>query len=67
MTEKRIRQLYNRLMALGYTPFHVDTILQETIGIANITAVDDGQQEEMIKVLEYYERLGTEYLFSYSK
>lgn len=67
VVEKRIKQLYNRLMALGYSPFHVERILQETIGIQDLTSIDDEQQEDLIRVLEQYEKLGTEYMMAYSK
>ncbi len=67
MVEKRIKKLYNRLMALGYSPFHVEFILQETVGIGDIATVDDGRQEDIIRVLEQYEKLGREYQFAYSK
>ncbi len=67
MVEKRIKQLYNRLMALGYSPFHVERILQETIGVQDIATIGVEQQEDLIRVLEQYEKLGTEYLMAYSK
>ncbi|MEG6584137.1 hypothetical protein [Dendrosporobacter sp. 1207_IL3150] len=67
MVEKRIKHLYNRLMALGYSPFHVERILQETIGIQDISTVEYDQQQDLIKVLEEYEKLGTEYMIAYSK
>nr|WP_092075016.1 hypothetical protein [Dendrosporobacter quercicolus]NSL49977.1 hypothetical protein [Dendrosporobacter quercicolus DSM 1736]SDN27045.1 hypothetical protein SAMN04488502_11620 [Dendrosporobacter quercicolus] len=67
MVEKRIKKLYNRLMALGYSPFHVEIILQETIGIPDITSVEGGRKEDIIRVLEQYEKLGTEYMTAYSK
>ena len=67
MVEIRIKKLYNKLMALGYSPFHVEIILQETIGIPDMASVNDGRQEDIIRVLEQYEKLGREYMIAYSK
>ena len=67
MVEIRIKKLYNKFMALGYSPFHVEIILQETIGIPDMASVNDGRQEDIIRVLEQYEKLGREYMIAYSK
>ncbi|MCX7780264.1 MAG: hypothetical protein N2491_04990 [Negativicutes bacterium] len=65
--EQRIKQLCTRLNFLGYCTFEIKIMLREAIGSAKFNIDDDSVCTTVISVLEKYERLGVEYMQSYSK
>lgn len=65
--EKRIKQLCNKLIVLGYSPFQIRRILQDTVGISDMKELTGCEYDLVIDVLEEYEKLGTEYISVYSK
>lgn len=65
MEQNTINQLLKKLSFLGYYPFQIQSIIQE--------ATDNSKPDEssitraIIKALKRYEKLGHEYLLTYSK
>jgi len=65
--EQRINQLRRNLIRLGYYPFEIKNIIKEAIGTIEIEKADHAQLRQLVRVLEGYEKLGREFLTSYSK
>jgi hypothetical protein len=64
---ERIDILLKRLAFLGYYPFQMKQIIQEAIGIVSFEETDYTQRIQIMRALEKYEKLGSEYLCAYSK
>ena len=63
----RIKQLTSRLALFGYCRFEIEAIIKDAIGIASTDNLDISQSLAVISHLEKYERLGLNYLNTYSK
>ena len=65
--EKNIGLLFKRLSFLGYRAFEIKSIVHEATGGSDFNTSDYRQCNVAVLALEKYERLGLEYLNSYSK
>lgn len=65
--KQRILLLLKRLAFLGYCHFEIEGIIKEAIGINHVNGLNDSQEATVIQYLEMYERLGLDYLQTYSK
>jgi hypothetical protein len=65
--EQRIIRLRQKLIRLGYYPFQIKNIVKEAIGNIEVEQADYAQLRQLICTLEGYEKLGHEFVTSYSK
>jgi hypothetical protein len=65
--DKNIGLLFKRLNFLGYRAFEIKSILHEATGGSDFDTSDHRHCNVAVMALEKYERLGLDYLNSYSK
>jgi hypothetical protein len=65
--EWRIKQLIKKLTLLGYCSFEIKSIITDAIGNDSIRDISGAEESLLIRRLEHYERLGSDYLLTYSK
>lgn len=65
--EERIYQLCKKLLALGYYPFQVKSIMQTAMESNDIEKANGAEQLRVVNVLEDYEKLANNFFFAYSK
>ncbi len=67
MNEQYANKLYKRLIFLGYRPFEIKRMVEETIGTYNFEGANSQQRIAAIKAMQRYEKLGSQFLELYSK
>lgn len=65
MMEQHVEKLLKRLSFLGYCAFELKSIIQEATSKDNLGVFTPNNKA--IRVLEKYEKLGSDYLLAYSK
>ncbi len=65
--EENIKRLLKRLMFLGYKPFQIRNIVSEAVGEQPWMKKSRRQNARVMKTLQKYEKLGNEFLVSFSK
>ncbi|HWR37937.1 MAG TPA: hypothetical protein VN611_00435 [Patescibacteria group bacterium] len=63
--EQRTDELYKRLSFLGYCQFQIKNIVHEALDIVNNE--ETRFDERVVDALEKYEKLGYDYMLTYSK
>ena len=62
-----ISRLIKKLSFLGYGSFAIKAIVEEIITTDSLDVISSTTQIDLIKHLQMYEQLGTDYLQAYSK
>ncbi|EGO62411.1 hypothetical protein [Acetonema longum] len=65
--DQQMKRLLKRLTFLGYCSFQIQSIVTEAIGNNSFSEITSSQRAEVIRRLEMYEQLGSNYLEAYSK
>jgi flagellar basal body-associated protein FliL len=50
----RLRELLEELRALGYHPFQIKQIIEDTLGRTDLESLSGKEQEQLAKALEEY-------------
>ncbi len=65
--EQRIKQLLKRLAFLGYGSFEIESIIRDAAGSNNFENMSYTQLAKVMRHLEKYELLGSNFVQAYSK
>lgn len=65
--EQYIKHLLSRLTFLGYRKFEIRNMIKDAVGSDTVDGLDRVQEVKVIQHLKMYERLGLNYLQTYSK